>query len=117
MQFYKFCRFYKEQKKLKKITEIESGEYEKSSFSIAFPDLEFSTHNAIGRCDVYNVKIDSNGYLTATIIDYYDFSPKGGFINNNANIQQQNGKLENYALVIPIRMKIKKRNKNQSGLV
>ncbi len=58
---------------------------------------------------MHNVKVEPNGDISATIIDYYDFSKNGGFINNNAYIQQQNKKLENYALVIPIRMKIKKK--------
>ncbi len=81
--------------------------YSKRDIGQKDTDKKFSTNHTISKCDVHNVKIDTNGYLTATIIDYYDFSPKGGFINNNANIQQQNGKLENYALVIPIRIKIK----------
>ena len=100
-----------------KLPEISSGKYKNSYFSFEFKDKEnlkdkdknFSTNHTIGRCDVHNVEIGSDGYLTATIIDYYDFSPKGSFINNNANIQQQNKKLENYALVIPIRMKLKKK--------
>ena len=101
-----------------KLQDIKNGKYENSAYSFVFKDnvtgqkdidKKFSTNHTISKCDVHNVKIDSNGYLTATIIDYYDFSKNGGFINNNAYIQQQNKKLENYALVIPIRMKIKKK--------
>ena len=93
----------------KKISEIESGVYEKSSFPIAFPNSEFSNHNAIGRCDVHNVKVESDGYLSATIIDYYDFDKRSSnLIVKNGYIQQQNGHLSNYALMIPIRIKIKK---------
>lgn len=93
----------------KKITEIESGVYKKTSFPIAFPDSEFSTHNAIGRCDVHNVKVEPNGDISATIIDYYDFDKRSKSpIIKNGYIQQQNGHLTNYALMIPIRIKIKK---------
>ena len=93
----------------KRITKIESGEYEKTSFSVAFPDTDFSTHNAIGRCDVHNVKVEFNGDISATIIDYYDFDKKSNNpIVKNGYIQQQNGHLNNYALMVPIRIKVKK---------
>lgn len=93
----------------KRITEIESGEYEKASFPISFPDSEFSTHNAIGRCDVHNVKVEPNGDISATIIDYYDFDKRSNNpIIKNGYIQQQNGHLKNYALMIPIRIRRKK---------
>ena len=93
----------------KRITKIESGEYEKTSFSIAFPDSEISTHNTIGKSDVHNVKIDSDGYLNATIIDYYDFDKNSNYpLVKNGYIQQQNGHLNSYALMIPIRIKVKK---------
>ena len=93
----------------KNFTEIESGTYEKTSFSVAFPDSDFSTHNAIGKCDIHNVKIDSDGYLNATIIDYYDFDKKSNNpIVKIGYIQQQNGHLNNYALMVPIRIKVKK---------
>ena len=93
----------------KRITDIKSGEYEKASFPISFPDSEFSTHNAIGRCDVHNVKVEPNGDITATIIDYYDFDKRSNNpIIKNGYIQQQNGHLINYALMIPIRIRKKK---------
>ena len=93
----------------KRITEIESGVYEKASFSIAFPDSEISTHNTIGRCDVYNAKVEPNGDISAIIIDYYDFDKRSNNpIVKNGYIQQQNGHLTNYALMVPIRIKMKK---------
>ena len=73
-----------------------------------YKDLSFMA-NVIGRCDVYNVEIDKNGYITVTIIDYYDFDKNNmSFIPRNAYIQQQNGHLVNYALMIPIRIKMVK---------
>ena len=93
----------------KRITGIESGVYEKTFFPIAFPDSEVSTHNAIGRCDVHNVKLEPNGDISAIIIDYYDFGKRSNNpIVKNGYIQQQNGHLTNYALMIPIRIKMKK---------
>ena len=101
-----------------RISDIEDGKYEKSSFSYIFNDIDrsekdkykdFSTNHVISKCDVHNVKVEQNGEISATIIDYYDFSKGGGSINDNAYKQQQNRHLENYALVIPIRMKIKKK--------
>jgi len=93
----------------KRINEIQSGEYEKASFSIAFPDSEFSTHNAIGRCDVHNIKVEPDGDISATIIDYYDFDKRSNNpIIKNGYIQQQNRHLTNYALMIPIRIRRKK---------
>jgi len=81
----------------------------KTSFSVAFPNSEFSAHNAIGRCDVHNVKVEHNGDISATIIDYYDFDKKSNNpIIKNGYIQQQNGHLVNYALMIPIQIKVKK---------
>ena len=101
-----------------RLSDIKEGKYEKSSFSYVFKDIDrgekdkykdFSTNHVISKCDVHNVKLDSDGYISATIIDYYDFSKGGGSINNNAYKQQQNEYLENYVLVIPIRMKINKK--------
>ena len=103
----------------KKYGDIVSGKYENSYFSIDFPKSEhkiiadynkdFSTHNTIGRCDVHNIKLESNGDVSATIIDYYDFDKHNTteYIRN-AYLQQQNGRLSNYALMIPIRVKFKK---------
>ena len=100
-----------------KLSDIKNGKYEKSNFTYIFQNKKpsekdyldhFSTGYTIGKCDVHNVKLESDGYVSAIIIDYYDFSKGGVWFNNNANIQQQNKKLENYALVIPIRIKIKK---------
>ena len=93
----------------KRIGEIESGVYDKTFFPIAFPNSEVTTHNAVGRCDVHNVKLEPNGDISATIIDYYDFSKRSSNpIVNNGYIQQQNGHLTNYALMVPIRIKMKK---------
>ena len=53
--------------------------------------------------------LQTNGEISATIIDYYDFDKKSNYpLVKNGYIQQQNGHLSNYALMIPIRIKIKK---------
>ena len=102
-----------------RLDDISQGKYKDSSFSIDFPTSEhkivadfnkdFSTHNTIGKCDVYNVKIESNGEISATIIDYYNFDKHNMATRaKNAYLQQQNGRLCNYALMIPIRVKLKK---------
>ena len=102
-----------------RLEDISKGKYKNSSFSIDFPKSEykiiadfnkdFSTHNTIGKCDVHNVELGQDGYIHATIIDYYNFdkhnmTPRA----RNAYLQQQNGRLSNYALMIPIRVKLKK---------
>jgi len=66
-----------------KLEDISKGKYKNSSFSIDFPKSEhkivadfnkdFSTHNTIGKCDVHNVELGQDGYIHATIIDYYNF--------------------------------------------
>ena len=58
---------------------------------------------------MHNVKLGQDEYIHATIIDYYNFdkhnmTPRA----RNAYLQQQNGRLNNYALMIPIRVKLKK---------
>ena len=100
------------------LSDIKKGKYNNSYFSFGFEDNpakekdEYkmaSTYKTIHLCDVHDVKIDTDGYISATIIDYYNFDKHNmSTIPRNAYIQQQNKKLENYALVIPIRVKIKK---------
>ena len=101
-----------------KLEDISKGKYKDSSFSINFPNSEhkivadfnkdFSTHNTIGNCDVHNLELGQDGYIHATIIDYYNFD-RHNTANHakNAYIQQQNGHLKNYAIMIPIRIKVK----------
>jgi hypothetical protein len=90
-----------------------------SYFSLDFPqskykiiadsEKDFSTHNTLGRCDVHNAKVEPNGEISAIIIDYYDFDKHNmtKYIRN-AYLQQQNGRLSNYAIMIPVRIKLKK---------
>lgn len=99
--------------------DIKNGKYEQKSFSIAFPNSKtlmigdinknFSTHNVLGKCDICNVKIEPDGSYTATVVDYYDFSKNStNPLAKNGYLQQKNGHLENYAIMIPIRIKKKK---------
>ena len=90
---------------------IKNGLYKNSSFSISFKnDLNLAL--TIGKCNIYNPCFHKDGTFTATLVDYYDFeylkyapSVKRAIINainNNAVIQQENGDLTNFILVIPI---------------
>ena len=90
---------------------IKNGFYKNSSFSISFKnDLNLAL--TIGKCNIYNPRFHKDGTFTATLVDYYDFeylkyapSVKRAIINainNNAVIQQENGDLTNFVLIIPI---------------
>jgi len=119
LTIYHDLRTYFQDELKNRLEDISKGKYKNSSFSIDFPKSEykiiadfnkdFSTHNTIGKCDVHNVELGQDGYIHATIIDYYNFdkhnmTPRA----RNAYLQQQNGRLSNYALMIPIRVKLKK---------
>ena len=90
---------------------IKNGLYKNSSFSISFKN-DFNLALTIGKCNIYNPCFHKDGTFTATLVDYYDFeylkyapSVKRAIINainNNAVIQQENGDLTNFILVIPI---------------
>ena len=90
---------------------IKNGFYKNSSFSISFTN-DFNLALTIGKCNIYNPRFHKDGTFTATLVDYYDFeylkyapSIKKAIINainNNAVIQQENGDLTNFVLIIPI---------------
>ncbi len=85
--------------------------YKNNSFSISFKD-DLNLALTIGKCNIYNPCFHKDDTFTATLVDYYDFeylkyapSIKKAIlnaINNNAVIQQENGDLTNFVLIIPI---------------
>lgn len=97
------------------INELKSGKIISGSFPFEFEQKndsskvkknKFSMSRTIHNTDVCNMKMESDGTVSLTLVDYYDFAPGGGFINDNAYRQQFNGKLQNYALIVPIRIKL-----------
>ena len=97
--------------------DIKLGKYVNKSMSFTFKESNFndigtakkikiSTHNTINLCDLYNIKYEKNGDITFTIVDYYDFADSDNMIVKNAYLQQKNGRLEPYVLIVPIRIKL-----------
>lgn len=99
------------------LEKIQNGDVNARNFSLSFSSLKNDPNLVLvlGKCNVYNLK--HKNYLntiTGSVVDYYDFSKLGyastlsgamiNAINNNAKIQQDNGMLRNYILIIPFVM-------------
>ena len=79
-----------------------------SSKYSGFNDLALT----LGKFNVYNLHIDFQGNINGTLIDYYDFSEmKSGnplikFLNNLSYELQKLGILENYVIIMPIKIRL-----------
>lgn len=95
--------------------DISYGKYKNKSLDIVFKQTR-DLYLTIGKAKLYNMRV-SNGYISGTLVDYYDFSEiyynlkgynnyKNSIVpviaNNNAVLQQNLGRLTNYFIVMPI---------------
>lgn len=96
---------------LKEIESQKFNGFNKTKFLVSFnkdPNLFRSLHNVT----VVNPKVDKNGNFSAYVYDVYDFKYDNKlkginyFANTGATILQNKGNLENYYIIIPIKMKI-----------
>ena len=70
---------------------------------------EYDRYSSLQHAKVVNPKIE-NGYMTGTLVDYYDFSKRPNTVQNIPNNwgydQQQKGILKNYYICVKIKVKI-----------
>ena len=70
---------------------------------------EYDRYSSLQHARIINPKIE-NGYMTGTLVDYYDFSKRANTIQNIPNNwgydQQQKGILKNYYICVKIKLKI-----------
>lgn len=99
-----------------KIKEIVKGNKNKLIFKRIADDTSFGSfsskdlRNALGNVDIIDIYIDNKYNLCALIIDTYDFNKN----ENNSLVQkgreyQELNEIENYYLIIPIKIPLKKR--------
>lgn len=94
---------------------IKSNAYKDKSIGLNFkqtPELQLT----IGKSELYCPQINKDGSFSGFIIDKYDFSKlkhdlsdgikQAGvsFINNNAYQQQQHKLMNNYVIIVPVRI-------------